>query len=62
MRTKKKALFNIIFLLLVFGLTVYGVFHGEDLGAMTEAIRTSRSEPDHAPCFCVSDKDKVCGS
>ena len=44
MRTKKKALFNIIFLLLVFGLTVYGVFHGEDLGAMTEAIRTSRME------------------
>ena len=27
-----------------------------------KAIRTSRGEPDHAPCFCVSDKDKVCGS
>ena len=27
-----------------------------------KAICTSRGEPDHAPCFCVSDKDKVCGS
>ena len=30
MRDKKKAVFNILFLLLVFGLTVYGVFRGED--------------------------------
>ncbi len=30
MQTKKKALFNVSFLLVVFGLTVYGVFHGED--------------------------------
>lgn len=34
MRDKKKAVFNILFLLLVFGLTVYGVFRGEDLESM----------------------------
>ena len=38
MQTKKKALFNVSFLLVVFGLTVYGVFHGEDLGAMAFAV------------------------
>ena len=27
MRDKKKAVFNLIFLLVVFGLTIYGVFH-----------------------------------
>ena len=42
MQTRKKALFNVSFLLVVFGLTVYGVFHGEDLGAMAEAIRSSQ--------------------
>ena len=42
MQTKKTALFNVSFLLVVFGLTVYGVFHGEDLGAMAEAIRSSQ--------------------
>ena len=42
MQTKKKALFNVSFLLVVFGLTVYGVFHGEDIGAMAEAIRSSQ--------------------
>lgn len=42
MQTKKKALFNVSFLLVVFGLTVYGVFHGEDIGAMAEAIRGSQ--------------------
>lgn len=42
MQTKKKALFDVSFLLVVFGLTVYGVFHGEDLGAMAEAIRSSQ--------------------
>lgn len=42
MQTKKKALFNVSFLLVVFALTVYGVFHGEDLGAMAEAIRSAQ--------------------
>ncbi len=31
MRDKKKAVFNILFLLLVFGLTVYGVFEEKTL-------------------------------
>ena len=30
----KKNLFNILFLLLVFGLTMHYVFHGEDLNAL----------------------------
>lgn len=39
MQDKKKAIGNTVFLLAVFGLTIYGVFHGEDLGAMMQAIR-----------------------
>ena len=42
MRDKKKAVFNILFLLLVFGLTVYGVFRGEDLESMMHSIRHSQ--------------------
>ncbi len=38
MWTKKKLVWNVILLLAVFGLTLYGVFHGEDLGAMMDAI------------------------
>lgn len=39
MQSKKKVIGNGIFLAAVFALTVYGVFYGEDLGAMMEAIR-----------------------
>ena len=39
MHSKKKIIGNGIFLAAVFVLTLYGVFHGEDLGAMMEAIR-----------------------
>lgn len=39
MQSKKKVLFNAIFLAAVFGLTIYGVFHGEDLQGMMRAIR-----------------------
>ena len=39
MRSKKKIIGNGIFLALVFALTVYGVFHGEDLESMTDAIK-----------------------
>ena len=42
MRDKKKAVFNISFLLLVFGLTVYGVFRGEDLESMMHSIRQAQ--------------------
>ena len=39
MQSKKKAIGNMVFLFVVFGLTIYGVFHGEDLEAMMQAIR-----------------------
>lgn len=39
MQGKKKAIGNTVFLFVVFGLTVYSVFHGEDLEAMMQAIR-----------------------
>ena len=39
MKNKKKILANGIFLLLVFALTLYGVFYGEDLRQIKEAIR-----------------------
>ncbi len=35
----KKIIWNTVFLAVVFALTLYGVFHGEDLGAMMDAIR-----------------------
>ncbi len=35
----KKIIWNTVFLAAVFALTIYGVFHGEDLEAMMEAIR-----------------------
>ena len=38
MQTKKKVIGNTILLAVVFGLTIYGVFHGEDLGALKESI------------------------
>ena len=40
MENKKKFLFNIIFLILVFGGTLYGVFHGEDLGEIVDILKT----------------------
>ena len=39
MRNKKKAIFNTIFLILVFSLTVYMVFRGEDLGEIIHTVR-----------------------
>ena len=41
MKKNKKVIFNGLFLLLVFGLTIYGVFHGEDLGEVMEAIKNA---------------------
>ena len=38
MQGKKKAIGNIVFLLAVFVLTVYGIFHGEDMGAMVPGV------------------------
>lgn len=39
MQGKKKIIGNTVFLFAVFALTVYGVFHGEDLGAMVQAMK-----------------------
>ena len=39
MGNKKKLIFEIAFLLVVFGGTVYGVFHGENLGQTLQAIK-----------------------
>lgn len=38
---KKKIIFNGLFLVVVFALTLYGVFHGKDLDAMNVAINQS---------------------
>lgn len=39
MQGKKKVIGNTVFLFAVFALTVYGVFHGEDLGEMLKALK-----------------------
>ena len=38
MKSRKKIIFNGAFLAVVFALTIYGVFHGEDLSSMMDAI------------------------
>ena len=38
MKSRKKIIFNGVFLAVVFPLTIYGVFHGEDLSSMMDAI------------------------
>ena len=38
MKNRKKVIFNGVFLAVVFALTIYGVFHGEDLSSMMDAI------------------------
>ncbi|MEG0227816.1 MAG: lysylphosphatidylglycerol synthase transmembrane domain-containing protein [Lachnospiraceae bacterium] len=38
MATKKKNIWNVLFLILVFGFTIYSVFHGEDLAAVLSNI------------------------
>ena len=39
MRNIKKAIFNTIFLILIFSITVYMVFKGEDLGEIIHTVR-----------------------
>ena len=38
MKSRKKIIFNGVLLAVVFALTIYGVFHGEDLSSMMDAI------------------------
>lgn len=40
MESKKKMVFNVVFLVLVFAGTLYGVFHGEDLGEIFRILKT----------------------
>lgn len=40
MADKKKMIFNIVFLIIVFAGTLYGVFHGEDLGKIVHIVKT----------------------
>ena len=40
MENKKKMAFNVVFLILVFAGTIYGVFHGEDLGEIARILKT----------------------
>ena len=53
MENKKKFLFNIIFLILVFGGTLYGVFHGEDLGEIVNILKTANPLWIMAAVVCV---------
>ena len=39
MKSKKKTIVNLIFLLVVFVLTVYGVFHGQNIGDLISAMK-----------------------
>ena len=39
MRSKRKMLLDILFLIIVFALTLYGVFHGEDLGELLQTVK-----------------------
>ena len=38
------------FTIIVFVLTIYGVFHGEDLGSMMDAIRSADNAGLHRAC------------
>ena len=40
MENKKKMIFNVLFLFLVFAATLYGVFRGEDLSEIAEILKT----------------------
>ena len=44
---------NTVFLVVIFALTIYGVFHGEDLGAMMEAMRRADVRWLLPGLFCV---------
>ena len=53
MENKKKFVFNIVFLILVFGGTLYGVFHGEDLGEIADILKTVNPVWIVAAVICV---------
>lgn len=53
MKNKRKIIGNGVFLFLVLGLTLYGVFHGEDLGLIWENIKRANKRFLLAAVVCV---------
>lgn len=53
MENKKKMIFNVLFLFLVFAATIYGVFHGEDLSEIAEILKTVNLYWLLPGCACV---------
>ena len=53
MMNKKKTILNGIFLAVVLGLTLYGVFHGQDLGALASYMRQADLRYWCIGIFCV---------
>ena len=53
MKNKKKIIGNGIFLFLVLGLTLYGVFHGEDLGLILENVKKADNRYLFPAVICV---------
>lgn len=53
MKNKKKIIGNGIFLFLVLGLTLYGVFHGEDLGLIWENVKKADNRYLFPAVICV---------
>ena len=53
MKIRKKVIGNGIFLFLVLGLTLYGVFHGEDLGLIWENVKKADNRYLFPAVICV---------
>lgn len=52
MENKKKMIFNVLFLFLVFAATIYGVFHGEDLSEIAEILNSEFILVASGCCLC----------
>lgn len=52
-KSRKRMLFNILFLVLIFSATIWVVFRGEDLGAVLDYLATARAEYVIACVACV---------
>ena len=52
MENKKKTIFNVIFLLVVFTGTMYGVFHGEDIGEIVKILEQVNVLADSGSDLC----------
>ena len=52
-KSRKKIILNTLLFFVVFGLTLYGVFYGEDIGDINEAIHQSRIQWLFPAIICV---------